>query len=215
VVRKKTRFLRRQGITPCHLFGHNVKSLALQCDTAQLIHIIARAGATRPINLEIDGEKRPKSVMIREIQRDEISKQLLHVDFYQVRKGQKIKVDVPVVLVGDAPALKGKGRMLIHGITSLSVECLPDNVPPRIEIDISPLEEAEQAIHVRDIALDPEITVHADPDQLVVKISEAIVKEVVEEVVEEEMVEEEAAAEVKAEAPAEGAPEQPPTEEQA
>jgi len=200
VLRKKTRFLRRQGITPCHLFGHDIKSLALQCDTAHLIHIINQAGTTRPINLEIDGEKLPKSVMIREIQQDAVNKQLLHVDFYQVRKGEKIKVDVPIILVGESPALKGKGRMLIHGITSLSVECLPDNIPPQIEVDISPLEEVEQTIYVRDITLDPEITVHADPDQLVVKISEAFVKE---EVVEE----------VAAEAPAEEAPGKPPTEE--
>jgi len=200
VLKKKTRFLRRQGITPAHLYGQNIKSLALQCSTDELANLIAHAGKTRLVNLEVDSEK-AKSVFVREIQRDAITRELLHVDFYQVKRTQKIAVDVPIVLVGEAPALKFKGRMLVHGITSLSVECLPTNVPPQIEIDITQLEEADQAVHVKDIVLDPEITVHADPEQLVVKISEVAVKEEVEEVpeVEEEAVAEEAAG---AEAPA-------------
>jgi len=200
VLRKKTRFLRRQGITPAHLYGQNIKSLALQCRTDGLANLIAHAGKTRLVNLEVDSEK-AKSVFVREIQRDAITRDLLHVDFYQVKRTQKIAVDVPIVLVGEAPALKFKGRMLVHGITSLSVECLPTNVPPQIEIDITQLEEANQTVHVKDIVLDPEITVHADPEQLVVKISEVAVKEEVEEVpeVEEEAVAEEAAG---AEAPA-------------
>jgi large subunit ribosomal protein L25 len=198
VLGKKTRFLRRQGITPAHLYGHDVQSAALQCDTANLRDLIAHAGRTRLINLEIDGEK-PKSVFVREIQRDAISRELLHVDFYQVKRTEKIAVDVPIVLVGEAPAMKFKGRMIVRGINSLSVECLPTDVPPQIEIDITQLEEAEQAIQVKDIVLNPEITVHADPEQLVVKISAVAVKEEVEEV----PAVEEAVAEEAAEAPAE------------
>ena len=201
VLGKKNRFLRRRGITPAHIFGHGIESLALQCDTVQLKHVIEHAGTTRLITLTIDGDESPKSVFVREIQRDAIGKNLLHVDFYQVKKGEKIAVDVPIVFVGEAPALKGKGRMLVHGINSLSIECLPENVPPQIEVDLSPLEELEQAIHVNDIVLSPDITVNADPEQLVVKVSEAVVKEVVEEIVAE--AEEEVEAEAEAEAPAE------------
>jgi len=197
VLGKKTRFLRRQGITPTHLFGHNLKSLTLQCDTANLQRIIAQAGATRLISLEIEGDKRPRAVFIREIQRDEITEQLLHVDFYQVKKTEKIKVDVPIVLVGEAPAMKEKGRSLTRGVTSLSIECLPDEVPPQIRIDLSHLEEVEQPIHVSDIVLSPGITVITDPEQLVAKVSEARVERV------EEVVAEEVAAEEKAEEGAE------------
>jgi len=193
VLGKKTRFLRRQGITPTHLFGHNLKSLALQCDTPNLQRIIAQGGMTRLINLEIEGDKQPRAVFIREIQRDELTGQLLHVDFYQVKKTEKIKVDVPIVLVGEAPAMKEKGRSLTRGVTSLSIECLPDKLPPQIRIDLSHLEEVEQPINVRDIVLSPGITVITDPEQLVVKVSEARVERV------EEVVEEVAVAEEKAE----------------
>ncbi len=205
---KKTRFLRRQGITPVHLFGHNLESLSLQCNTAELKHIIAQTGTTRLLSLNIDADKQPRSVFIREIQKDTISGQLLHIDFYQVRKDEKIKADIPIVLVGEAPALKEKGRTLTHGVTSLSIECLPDKLPPQIEVDLSPLEEKEQAIYVRDITLSPDITLFTDPDQMLVKVSEVRVEEVVEVV--EEVAEEEAG--VEAEAPTEEAAEEPEQE---
>src|SRR3972149_8091965 len=200
VVGKKNRFLRRQGKTPAHLFGHSLESLALQCDTAELKKIVAYAGETRLISLKVEGDKDPKRVFLREIQRDILSRQLLHVDFYQVRMEEKMTMDVPIVLVGEAPAMKGKNRMLSHGINQISIECLPEKVPPQIEIDISVLIELEQPIYVKDIILDPEITVHTDPEQLVVKVTEVVVK------VEEEAVPvaaEEAAAVAKGEAQAE------------
>jgi large subunit ribosomal protein L25 len=208
VLGKRNRFLRRQGITPAHLFGHSLESLSLQCDTAELKRIVAHSGTTRLVSLKIAGEKEPKSVFVREIQRDVLGKYLLHVDFYQVRKGEKMTMDVPIVLVGEAPAMKGKGRMISRGITLLSIECLPEKVPPQIEVDISKLMELEQAIHVKDIILDPDITVHIDPEQLVVKITEIIIK--VEEekpvVAEEVAVEGEEKAEAGEEKPAAEAP---------
>ena len=218
ILGKKARFLRRQGITPTHLFGHGLESLHLQCDTAELKRIIAQAGTTRLIALEIDADKQPRSVFIREIQQDAIGGQLLHVDFYQIRKSEKIKSDIPIVLVGEAPAMQLKGRMLTHTLTNLSIECLPDKLPPQIEVDLSPLEEIEQAIYVRDITLSPDITVFTDPDQMVVKVIEArVVEEVVAEV-EEEAEEVEAAAEgapaEEVEAAAEGAPAEEPEKRQ-
>ena len=213
---KKVRFLRRQGITPTHLFGHGLESLSLQCDTAELQHIIARARTTRLISLKIEDDKHPRSVFIREIQKDVIKGKLLHVDFYQIRKTEKMKADIPIVLVGEAPAMKQKGRMLTHSLINLSIECLPDKLPPQIEVDLSPLEEIEQAIYVRDIPLSPDITVFTDPDQMVVKVSEVRVLEVEEVVaeVEAEAEEVEALAEEEVEARAEEAPAEEPEQQQ-
>jgi large subunit ribosomal protein L25 len=197
ILGKKTRCLRRQGITPTHLFGDGLRSRALQCDTPTLQKMIARAGMTRIIALDVEGDKKPRSVFIREIQKEPRSGALLHVDFYQVKMTEKIKFDVPIVLTGEAPAMKEKGRTVSHSLTSLSVECLPDDLPPQIEVDISTLEDVEQAILVRDIVLGPEVTVLDEPEQLVVKVSE--VKEEVEEVVEEVVEEAEEVEEAEAE----------------
>ena len=205
ILGKKTRFLRRQGITPTHLFGHGIESLPLQCDTAELKEIIAQAGTTRLVALEIEGEKHPRNVFIREIQRNACTRAMFHVDLYQVKMMEKMKAEIPIVLIGEAPALKEKGRTLMHGVTSLSIECLPDKVPPQVEVDLSSLEELEQAIHVRDITLGPDITLVTDTEQLVVKVSEVYVEEVAEAI-------EAVTAEAEAEAPTEGKPEQETTE---
>ena len=201
IVGKKTRFLRREGITPTHLFGHNLKSLELQCNTDELKHVIAQVGMTALFNLGIDGEKRPRKVLIREIQNDPMGRQILHVDFYQIKRTEKLKVEVPLVLSGEAPAMKVKGRSLQDSLTSLSVECLPDKLPHEIEVDLSTLTELGQAIHVKDLRLSTDITVTNDPEQLIVKVTETAAARAEEEV---------AAAEEAA--PLEAAPEEQPAE---
>ena len=185
--------MRRQGITPTHLFGHGIESLALQCNTADIQRIIAKGGTTRLIDIEIEAEKHPRSAFIREIQRDEISGQLLHVDFYQINRTEKITANIPVILTGEAPALKARDNMIEHLINEIGVECLPDKLPPQIEIDLSLLEESGQSIHVKDIKLDKDIVITTDPEQIIVKISR--VKAAAEEI-EEVVAAEEAEAEV-------------------
>ncbi len=172
VLGKQTRFLRRQGVIPAHLFGHDLESLTLQCNTTELQPVLARAGTTTLINLTVNKEKKPRKVLIREIQRDTFGRTILHVDFYQVNESEKIRASVPIVFKGDSPALKAKGRFLIHPLTILEIECLPDKLPHEIAVDLSGLAEVDQRIHVRDVNLGEGIIVMSDPDQLVVKVGE-------------------------------------------
>jgi large subunit ribosomal protein L25 len=184
---KKVRFLRRQGITPVHLFGHNVESVALQCDTAQLNRVLAQTGQTRLISLKVDEAKKPRNVVVREVQREPRTSELLHVDFYQVSMAEKIRVEVPIVSLGEAPALKLKENFLLQELNSLSVECLPGEIPNRVDIDLASLTEVGQAIHVKDIMPDKEGTVLNNPEQLVVKISARHIEKLVEEEEKEEV----------------------------
>jgi len=181
IMGKKVRFLRRQGITPVHLFGHNVESMALQCDTAELRRALAEAGMTRLINLKVDRARRPRNVVVREVQREPRTGDLLHVDFYQVSMAEKIRVEVPIVPVGESPALKLKDTFLAQELNTLTVECLPDEIPDGVELDLTSLTEVEQAIRVKDISLDEGITVLNAPEQLVAKISGRPVEKVTEE----------------------------------
>ena len=191
---KKVRFLRRQGVTPVHLFGHDIESAALQCDTTQLQHALGQAGRTRLISLRLDKAKKPRNVVVREVQRDPRTDKLLHVDFYQVRMAEKIRVGIPIIIVGEAPALKLKENMLAHDLSSLAIECLPDEIPPSVELDISSLTDTEQAIRAKDLVLSEGITVLTDPEHVVAKISTRLIGRVeeIEEVVEEEEAEAEA-----------------------
>ena len=200
ILGKKVKHLRRQGITPVHLFGHGIESLALQCDAVQIERVLSQAEQTGLISLKLDNEKRPRTVMVRAFDRDWRKGQLLHVDFYQVKLREKLKLEVPVVLVGEAPALKSKDNMLEHELDTLTIECLPAKIPANMEVDISSFTEPGQAIRVKDIILGEDIVILNDPELVVAKISWRPVEKVEEEVVE---VAEEAVEEV-------GAPEEAP-----
>lgn len=195
ILGKKVKHLRRQGITPVHVFGHGIESLALQCDARELERVLGQAGQTRLINLKLAKEKKPRTVVVREFDRDWRKGGLLHVDFYQVKMEEKIRVEVPVVLLGEAPALKSREHMLDHELGTFTVECLPAKIPSSIEVDISSLTELDQTIRVKDIALDKDISVLNNPDLVVAKISLRTVEKV-----EEKVAEEEVAAEAEAEA---------------
>ena len=211
ILGKKVKHLRRQGITPVHVFGHGIESLALQCDARELERVLSQAGQTRLINLKLAKGKKPRTVVVREFDRDWRKGQLVHVDFYQVKMEEKIRVEVPVVLLGEAPALKSKENMLEHELGTLTIECLPAKIPNNIEVDISSLTELDQAIRVKDITLDKDITVLNNPDLVVAKISFRPVEKVEEKVVEEVL--EAEVAEEAAEAPEEGASDQKKSKE--
>ncbi len=199
---KKVRFLRRQGITPVHVFGHGIESATLQADTAKLKRGLARAGRTGLISLTMAGEKSPRRVIVRETQVEPRTGELLHVDFYQVRMDEKLNVEVPLVLIGEAPALKSKENTLAQTLNTLSIESFPDKIPARIQLDISSLLEADQTLRVKDLVLGEDITILNDPEVVLARISTRKAEKV------EEVVVAEAAEEV-----AEGAEEVPAAEE--
>lgn len=196
VTGKKVRFLRRQGQVPANIYGHGIDSTAINVDTRSLKHLLAHAGKTDLISLKLDGSKELVRVLMREVQRNPLTDEPLHVDFYQVRMTEKIKAEVPIVFVGDAPVLKKiKNSSLLHLLDSVDIEALPDDLPHSFEVDVSLLEELNDAIHVKDISLGRGVTLLSDPEQMVVKVAEARKEEeIVPPVAEAELVEEGAEA---------------------
>ena len=213
ILGKKGKHLRRQGITPVHLFGHGIESLALQCDTSELERVLGQAGQTKLISLKLAKQKKPRTAVVREFDRDWRRGGLIHVDFYQVKMEEKIKLEVPVALVGEAPALKSKDNILEHELQTLTIECLPAKIPTSLEVDISSLTEVDQAIRVNDVSLDKDITVLNNPELLVVKIGLRAVEKVEEKVVEEVVAAEAAEAEEAVEAARGATPEEKKSKE--
>ena len=168
---KKVRFLRRKGITPVSLYGHGVESSALQIETPALKKALAQAGKTSIIYLKVGSAKRQHMAIVRGIQRDPVKGELLHVDFYQVRMDQKLKIQVPLVLMGKAPAVKELGGILVQEMNSVEVECLPANMCHSIELDISNLVNLDQALHVKDLKVGEGITIVTGPEKVVAKIA--------------------------------------------
>ncbi len=178
-----------------HLFGYDTEPMALQCETVQLKQVLKTAGKTKLVGLTVDKHKKPRNVVVREVQKNAISGELVHVDFFQVSMEEKIKVDVPVVLVGEAPALKVKTNMMAQDLSAVEIECLPDRIPETIQVDISVLVEDDQSILVKDLVLGEGVVALTNPAQVVVRIAPLQIEKVEKKVV----------AEVAAEG-AEGAP---------
>jgi len=167
---KGVKILRREGKIPLHLFGHGVESLALQTETIEMEKVLTVSGETRLISLTVNKERRPRPVLVREIQRDPLNGKLLHVDLYQVKMDEKIEAEVPITLTGKAPALDDKNNMMLQELDILDIESFPDKIPTSIKIDISSLTAAGQVKRVKDISVDPDVTVTTNPETIIVAI---------------------------------------------
>jgi large subunit ribosomal protein L25 len=173
---KKVQTLRRQGITPAHLFGPKVESVAIQVDTPSLRRTLGEAGHTRLISLHLEHERNPRTVMVREVQIDSLKDEVLHVDFYQVQMTENIKVEVPIILIGESAAAKTKGNTLVQELNQLTIQCLPANIPSTIAADVSPLVTPDQMVRVRDLQIGKDIQVINGPDVVVARIAVEMVE---------------------------------------
>jgi large subunit ribosomal protein L25 len=173
---KKVQALRRQGVTPAHLFGPGVESLAIQCDTPALRNILVDAGHTQLVSLKLGHEHHPRTVMIREVQIDNFKGGVLHVDFYQVNLAEVIRVNVPIVLVGESAAAKMKGNSLVQELNDLTVQCLPANIPSKIEVDVTPLVTADQLIRIKDLPAITSVTIINEPGVVVARIAVEVIE---------------------------------------
>jgi large subunit ribosomal protein L25 len=192
ILGKRVKRLRRIGITPANIYGHNVQSLAIQADTHDLTLLLRRAGRTALIQVAVEGEAAARPVLVRSYTRRATTDQLLHVDFFQVSMREKISVDVPITLTGTAPVSETSDAAVTQVLESVSVECLPGDIPSHIEADISSLVDTTTSIFVRDLIAPPGVEILTDGDIAVVSVT-AQVEEI------EEAPEVEAAAEAAAE----------------
>ena len=167
---KKVKSLRRQGILPAHLYGRSTESQSLQAPIQQVVELLSTAGRNAIIDLMINGEGEARSVVVRGVQRNPFTDELYHVDFFQVSLTEKLRADVPLVLVGEAPAVMVHNGVLLQNLDRLAIEALPTDVPPKIEVDVSGLEELEAGIFVRDLNVPSNVDVLAAPDLLVAKV---------------------------------------------
>lgn len=197
---KKVRFLRRGGVVPANLYSRGANSTPIQLDGSEIQLILSQHGTGGVIALKLAGEKHARNVVVREVQRDALTDGLIHVDFQQVIMTEEIKVEVRIVLTGEAKLPKSSNAVVIQTLNRIQLKCLPKNIPEKIIVDISALNDAGQTIHVKDLKLGEGIILMVDEEEAVVKVVAARV-----EAVEEKPVA--AAAEgAAAEAGKEGAP---------
>lgn len=164
------RKMRKAGAIPGVLYGRDTESLALTIAEKDWRLIQGHVRSTTIIRMELAdndaSEEHP--VMVKEIQREVIGRGLLHIDFLQVSMERQIQVQVPVHLVGTAKGVVA-GGVVEHHLHAVLVECLPGNIPNRIEVDISNLEIGD-SIHVRAVSI-PGVKLLDSPDVAIVGVT--------------------------------------------
>lgn len=166
---KAVRKIRKTGAIPAVLYGKGVATILLEVPAVEFMRVFREAGENTIVKLSIadDGGQDVRNVLIHDVTRDPLSDEILHVDFYQVRLDEKVKVAVPLVFTGESPAVKNEGGVLVKALQELEIEALPTDIPDEIAVDISSLVTFEDAIHVRDLAIPANVDVVVAPDTVV------------------------------------------------
>jgi large subunit ribosomal protein L25 len=167
--KEKAKKLRKKGIIPAVVYGPGDEPLPLEIN-AQSLNSILREGKGENviITLNIDGGQNGKKVLIREIQHDPVLGDILHVDFQHVLLTKKITVKVPVHLVGIPIGVSKDGGILQYVLRELEVECLPTDIPEKVEFDVSNLKIGD-SIHVKDAKLE-KATILSDAEGSIVTV---------------------------------------------
>jgi large subunit ribosomal protein L25 len=188
VVGKQVKTLRRDGLLPAIVYGRGISSIPISINSREANRILSAITSSNLVVLDIDGDKH--TTLVREKQRDPVTGEVLHMDFYEVSMTEILRTNVGLEFQGESPAVKELMGVLVTVMESLEVECLPQDLPNQIVADLSTLEEIGDSLYVRDISLPPNVELISDIDGLVVVISPPAVEEI-EEVEEVEITEEE------------------------
>ena len=199
----KVKQLRRQGIVPANVFGHTVKSQAIQVMAVDFARVYKEAGETSLIWLKIQDEDKERPTLIKALTNHPVTGQRLHIDFHQVNLKEKVSANVPVEVIGESQLVKDGLAVLDVNLHEIEVEALPTDIPENLVFDISILTAIGDHLKVSDAKVSSEVTIITDPEKVVVAIG-APQKE--EEPLETEVVEAEVEGEISTtdEAPAEG-----------
>ena len=179
VGRNAIKKVRKEGLIPGVIYGVGQEPINLEVNRRQLSTVLAHSSSENILlELEIvDGDnKRSSLAMIQEVQHHPIQRQILHVDFHAVSATEKITAEVPIETIGEPIGVKTNGGLLEHNLRDLEVECLPGDLPDRIEVDVTSL-DINQSIHVKDLKLPPGVEAVMDGDLTVVAVSAARVEE--------------------------------------
>lgn len=182
LIGKKVKLVRKQGKIPAIVYGKDIDTIPISLDKRSTTMTLSKVSSSTILTLKIGKEE--LSTLVRDIQKDFIKNDILHMDFLAISLKEKLRTSVSISLVGEAPVLKEFEALIVSGIDSVEVECLPQDLPESIVVDLSGLEEIGAALYLKDISIPANVEFLTDPEELVVVVS-AVKEEVVEEVEEE------------------------------
>lgn len=163
------RQMRAQDLIPVVVYGNHKDPEHVSVDTHEFHKRMQEIkGENVMIDLKIEGSKETNRVFLREIQRDPVHGDILHMDFLRIDPTHKMHFQVPIHYNGDPLGVKQGGVLDTHR-RYLEVNCLPENLPPHFDVDISEL-EINQALHVSDMDLPEDLEILTEPDEVIISI---------------------------------------------
>jgi large subunit ribosomal protein L25 len=162
--------LRSAGQLPAVAYGHSEPSTNLVVDAHAFEQLRRRVGPNTLIDLAVDGTK-PRPALIHGVQIHPITRRPLHVDFLLVRMTEELTVDVPLVPVGESPAVELHGGTLLQLVDTVKVRARADHLPQEIAVPVDRLADFETVLHVRDLAVPAGVAILTDPDEIVAKVA--------------------------------------------
>ena len=181
---------------PAVLYGPKIKNENLEVGLKEFEKVFQEAGESTLISLEVEGKKK-YLVLVHDLSRDFLENTPTHVDFYQPSLTEKIEVKVPIVLEGEAEAVKNLGGTLIKNIAEVIVKALPQGLPKEIKANVSGLKTFEDTVLIKDLAIGEGVEIVRNPQEIVAqvrpleKVEEELQKPIEEKVEEVEKIEKE------------------------
>ena len=170
VLGKRAKQLRRDGIMPGNIYGRGLESVAVQLPYRGAATIMSEHGLNSLIEVEVEGEETGRPVVVRSVQRHPVTREIQHVDFYQVDLTRQMQAMVPITITGVAPAVHTYQGVVITGADHVSVQALPADIPGHLEINIDGLEELDDQLTVGDLDLPASILVMTELDIMIVRV---------------------------------------------
>lgn len=177
VLGKKVATLRRAGRLPGVVYGAGVTSQSISLDMHEFELLHRHTGRHAVLDLTVAGEAKAQPVLLQAIQEHPISRHPVHVDLLVVNLQEEMTVDVPVVAVGEAPAIDKLGGVLLHLHDAVVVRAKPDDLPSQIEIDISVLDSFEAVLHASDLRMPAGVTLVTDATEAIMRVQQPRVEE--------------------------------------
>lgn len=168
---KNLRAMRTAGNVPAVMYGHGTENRSFAVNYNEFAKVYRSAGESSLIDLAIDGGAIIKT-LVKDVQVEPLSGRFSHVDFYQVDLKEKLTAEIPLIFVGESPAVKELGGTLVRSLETVEVECLPMDLVRSIEVDVSVLKAFEDMIRVKDLKVPAGIEIKDSPEETIV-IAEA------------------------------------------
>jgi large subunit ribosomal protein L25 len=173
---KKAKAGRKEGNIPAVVYGRKINPQNLWINAFDFNRAYKQAGENTLIDLEIDGGKKV-SVLIHDTQNNPLRGIFSHVDFFQVRMDEEIETEIPLEFVGEAPAVKTLGGILVTGIDEVPIRCLPGDMPSKFVIDLSMLKSFDDKIKVGSLPISDKVEILIDRETVIALVTPPISEE--------------------------------------